>query len=50
MHSVRLWLLRRLCGLLGHGEPSWLAAVGRGITDRPVCADCGEPLDPDPRA
>jgi hypothetical protein len=46
-HDLRLALLRRVCGWLGHGSPSWVAALARGITDRPVCADCGAKLAPD---
>jgi hypothetical protein len=48
-HRARLTILRRLCGLLGH-RPSWVAAVALGYMDRPVCADCGQVLDPDAAA
>jgi hypothetical protein len=46
-YRARLALLRRLCGWLGH-NPSWVAAIAAGYTDRPVCADCGAVLDRDP--
>lgn len=35
----RLWV----CSSVGH-QPSWTRAVRLGITDRPVCARCDEPL------
>lgn len=44
-HTIRLALLRRVCGWLGH-RPSWVAAIASGYTDRPVCAECGAVLDP----